>query len=101
MNLSKIVYVDKEFHDSIYIPDKPEFGDVLLTKDGANTGNVTSLNTLKEPLACYPVACLIKKLIEKLIPSYLKYFIQSPIGFKELIGEMPVLPLKRDSIKKN
>ncbi|MEZ5007774.1 MAG: restriction endonuclease subunit S [Chitinophagales bacterium] len=99
MNLSKIVYVDKEFHDSIYSRCKPEFGDVLLTKDGANTGNVT-LNTLKEPFSLLSSVCLIKTNKEKLIPSYLKYFIQSPIGFKELIGEMSGTAIKRIVLRK-
>lgn len=34
MGLSKIQYVDADFHDTIYPRCTPEIGDVLLTKDG-------------------------------------------------------------------
>ena len=47
LDLSKLEYVDFEFHQSIFPRCNPEIGDVLLTKDGANTGNVT-LNSLSE-----------------------------------------------------
>jgi len=50
MDFRKLTYVDKDFHDSIYNRCNPEFGDVLLTKDGINTGEVT-LNTLHEPFS--------------------------------------------------
>lgn len=99
MKLDNIVYVDKEFHDTIYPRCTPEYGDVLLTKDGANTGNVT-LNSLKEEFSLLSSVCLIKTNKEKLLPSYLKYFIQSPKGFKELTGEMTGTAIKRIVLKK-
>lgn len=99
MKLDNIVYVDKEFHDSIYYRCTPELGDVLLTKDGANTGNVT-LNTIEEPFSLLSSVCLIKTKKELLSPSYLKYYIQSPIGFKELVGEMTGTAIKRIILRK-
>ena len=38
MDLTKPIYVDREFHESIYGRCNPEYGDVLLTKDCVNTG---------------------------------------------------------------
>ena len=46
MDLSNVSYVEQDFHDEIYPRCQPRLGDVLLTKDGANTGNVT-LNTIE------------------------------------------------------
>ena len=48
LDLRAVTYVDQEFHNRIYPRCRPSVGDVLLTKDGANTGNVT-LNTIPEP----------------------------------------------------
>lgn len=50
MKLDTLTYVTKDYHDTIYQRCKPELGDVLLTKDGASTGNVT-LNEFDEPLS--------------------------------------------------
>ncbi|MFN4255358.1 MAG: restriction endonuclease subunit S [Saprospiraceae bacterium] len=58
MDLSNVTYVEKEFHDSIYTRCNPEFGDVLLTKDGVNTGEVT-LNELAEPFSLLSSVCLL------------------------------------------
>jgi type I restriction enzyme, S subunit len=60
MDMSKLTYVDKEFHDTIYVRCNPEFGDVLLTKDGVNTGEVT-LNTIHEPLVYFQVFAFSKQ----------------------------------------
>lgn len=94
MDLSKLVYVNKEYFDSIYPRCKPELNDVLLTKDGANTGNVT-LNSLDEPYALLSSVCLFKPDRSKLVPAYLMYFIQGPDGFKQLTGKMTGTAIKR------
>ncbi len=99
MKLDTLTYVDKEYHDTIYPRCKPELGDILLTKDGANTGNVT-LNEFDEPVSLLSSVCLIKTDRNKLIPNYLKYFVQSPIGFTEFTGQMTGTAIKRVVLKK-
>lgn len=94
MALDDLVYVTKEDFDTIYPRCKPELNDVLLTKDGANTGNVT-LNTLDEPYALLSSVCLFKPDKSKLMPEFLMYFIQSPDGFKQLTGKMTGTAIKR------
>lgn len=94
MDLSKIQYVDADFHNAIYPRCKPELGDVLLTKDGANTGNVT-LNTLDEPFSLLSSVCLIKPDRKKLNPAFLKYYIQSRPGFDMVTGNMTGAAIKR------
>jgi type I restriction enzyme, S subunit len=99
LDLSNIAYVDKEFHDSIYPRCNPEYGDVLLTKDGVNTGNVT-LNTLHEEFSLLSSVCLIKPNQEILVPSFLKYYLQSPQGFREITGAMSGTAIKRIILKR-
>ena len=50
LELNNVEYVTKEAHEEIYRRCPVQYGDVLLTKDGANTGNIT-LNTIKEPIS--------------------------------------------------
>lgn len=47
LNLKDICFIDKKQHDLIYKRCNVKYGDILLTKDGANTGNV-ALNTIKD-----------------------------------------------------
>jgi len=94
LDLENVSYVDEEFHNRIYPRCKPCVGDVLLTKDGANTGNVT-LNTLDQPFSLLSSVCLIKTAPDSLLPSFLSYFIQSPDGLKSITGQMTGAAIKR------
>jgi len=94
LDLDNVSYVDEGFHDRIYPRCRPSLGDVLLTKDGANTGNVT-LNTLDEPFSLLSSVCLIKTAPDSLLPSFLSYFIQSPDGLKSITGQMTGAAIKR------
>jgi type I restriction enzyme S subunit len=94
IDLSNISYVDQTFHDQIYPRCTPEIGDVLLTKDGANTGNVT-LNTISEPFSLLSSVALIKTKPSILMPEFLKYYLQSPDGLSRLTGQMTGTAIKR------
>jgi restriction endonuclease S subunit len=99
MDLSKLFYADKEFHESIFKRCNPEFGDVLLTKDGVNTGEVT-LNTLHEPFSLLSSVCVFKTDKTKLHSEFLKYYIQSPFGQKLIINSMTGTAIKRIILRK-
>ena len=94
IDLSTASYVDSDFHNQIYPRCSPKLGDVLLTKDGANTGNVT-LNTIDEPFSLLSSVCLIKTKPERLSPAFLKYYIQSPNGLNQIIGQMTGAAIRR------
>jgi type I restriction enzyme S subunit len=94
-----ITYVDKAFHDSIYKRCNPKFGDVLLTKDGVNTGEVT-LNTLHEEFSLLSSVCIFKTKEDVLKAPFLKYYIQSPTGNHDIVGEMTGTAIKRIVLKK-
>jgi type I restriction enzyme, S subunit len=99
MDLPNVKYVDQEFHDSIFNRCNPEFGDVLLTKDGVNTGEVT-LNTLKEEFSLLSSVCIFKTNVQFLKSDFLKYFIQSPYGTKIIEGSMTGTAIKRIILRK-
>lgn len=99
MDFRKATYVDKEFHDSIFGRCNPEFGDVLLPKDGINTGEVT-LNTLHEPFSLLSSVCIFKTKKKELRSDFLKYFIQSPLGSKAILNSMTGTAIKRIILRK-
>jgi len=98
MDLSDVSYIDRVLHDEIVSRCSPSHGDVLLTKDGANTGNVT-LNSIHEPFSLLSSVCLIKTKPEVLIPAFLCYYLQSPAGFQSIVGQMTGAAIKRTVLK--
>ncbi len=80
-------FVDKEFHESIYKRCDTIKGDVLLTKDGANTGTAT-LNSLEEEVSLLSSVCLIRANPELTSNEYLCQYINSDIGNLNLINQM-------------
>ena len=99
MDLSNVTYIDKEFHDSIFRRCNPEYGDVLLTKDGVNTGEIT-LNTLKEEFSLLSSVCLFKPKPKELTGEFLKYYIQSPLGSRLIKDSMTGTAIKRVILRK-
>lgn len=98
LRLDGVQYCDAEFHNAIYPRCNPEVGDVLLTKDGANTGNV-AINTLNEPFSLLSSVCLLKPDATKLLSGFLFYYIQSDDGFQQITGQMTGAAIKRIILK--
>ena len=98
MDLSNVTYVEKAFHDEVYARCRPNLGDVLLTKDGASTGNVT-LNTIDEPFSLLSSVCLIKTNHALLLPAFLCFFLQSSTGLSSIVGQMTGAAIKRIVLK--
>ena len=78
--LNPITYVSKEIHEKIYERCNPEFGDVLLIKDGATTGVVT-VNNLDQPFSLLSSVALIK-LPQDILSWYLVYALRSDLFYK-------------------
>jgi type I restriction enzyme S subunit len=93
LKLDTIQYCDADFHNEIYPRCNPERGDVLLTKDGANTGNVV-INTLDEPYSLLSSVCLLKPDPHRLLSKFLTYYIQSKEGFEQITGQMTGAAIK-------
>ena len=99
MDLSNLKYVTENFHNSIYSRCNPEFGDVLLTKDGVNSGDVT-LNEFKTPISLLSSVCLFKVSKKSLDNKYLKYFIQSSACRNILLGQLTGVAIRRIILEK-
>ncbi len=98
LKLDTVQYCDANFHNEIYPRCNPELGDVLLTKDGANTGNV-AINTLAEPYSLLSSVCLLKPDLTKLLSRFLFFYIQSKEGFEQITGQMTGAAIKRIILK--
>ncbi len=98
LKLDTVQYCETDFHNEIYPRCNSELGDVLLTKDGANTGNV-AINTLDEPFSLLSSVCLLKPNPSNLLSAYLCYYIQSKEGFEQITGRMTGTAIKRIILK--
>ena len=94
MDLSDVTYVDQATHQSIYKRCNPEYGDVLLVKDGVKTGTV-AVNKLREEFSLLSSVALLKVNQAILSPYYLRYFLSSPTGFKTITNSMSGTAIKR------
>jgi type I restriction enzyme S subunit len=98
LDLTDIAYVPEDIHREIYDRCNPELGDVLLTKDGANTGMV-AINTLEEEFSLLSSVALLKPDRSILEPKYLRYFLESPEGTKRIAGKMTGTAIRRIILK--
>jgi type I restriction enzyme S subunit len=89
--------VDINFHQTIYKRCDVKLGDVLLTKDGANTGLAT-LNTISEEMSLLSSVCLLR-VNDKMTNSYLCHYLNSDIGFTQMTGRMTGTAIKRLTLK--
>jgi type I restriction enzyme S subunit len=98
LDITDIAYVTEDIHREIYDRCNPELGDVLLTKDGANTGMV-AINTLEEEFSLLSSVALLKPDRSILEPRYLRYFLESPEGTKRIAGKMTGTAIRRIILK--
>ncbi|NGZ96977.1 MAG: hypothetical protein CV089_12815 [Nitrospira sp. WS110] len=94
LDLSDISYLSEADHRAIYRRCDPQKGDVLLVKDGVNTGDAT-LNTLNEEFSLLSSVCLLRPKTDLIISPFLRYFLLSPAGYRLLTGQMTGTAIKR------
>ena len=78
ISIENMTYVTKDVHEEIYSRCNPEFGDVLLIKDGATAGVVT-VNNIKEPFSMLSSVALLKVDSEFVDAWYLAYSLRSDL----------------------
>ena len=76
LDLRNISYISREEHESIYRRCDVKYGDVLLTKDGANTGNC-AINILKQPFSLLSSVAFLRVNENVCLNRYLYQFISS------------------------
>jgi len=83
MDLNDVYYLSDKEHHNIYKRCNVQFNDVLMTKDGANTGNVC-LNELEEEFSLLSSVAFIRSNNRIAINDYIYQYISSPIGQREI-----------------
>lgn len=98
LDLSDVEYIDKRQHDEIYKTCNVCFGDVLLTKDGANTGNA-AINFLNEEFSTLSSVALIRPLEGTLTSMFLLQTILSESGQRLIKDAMSGLAITRVTLE--
>jgi type I restriction enzyme S subunit len=87
IDLADVTYIPAHVHRSIYARCNPEFGDVLYIKDGATTG-IATVNTLTEEFSLLSSVSLLKPKRDLIEAQYLKWYLNSPIGYRTMTDQM-------------
>lgn len=99
LDLRECGWISEQEHQDIYTRCDVTYGDVLLTKDGANTGNA-AINTLREPFSLLSSVAFIR-VNEKLLDNeYLLQYILSPVGQDCITDIMSGLAITRLTLQK-
>jgi type I restriction enzyme S subunit len=99
LDLSELTYVSEKTHREISKRCNPEKGDVLYIKDGVTTG-IATVNTLDEQFSLLSSVALLKPRREIIDPYFLKYYLNSPEGFRSMTGQMTGTAIKRLILRK-
>ncbi|QQG65690.1 restriction endonuclease subunit S [Desulfobulbus oligotrophicus] len=87
LDISECGWITEEEHRNIYRRADVQYGDIVLTKDGANTGNAAYFN-LEEEVSLLSSVAFIRANPKKLNAKFLLAFLRSPRGKWEIIREM-------------
>ena len=86
VDLSDCGWISKKEHEAIYSRCDVRYGDVLLTKDGANTGNA-AINNLNEPVSLLSSVAFIRCDDRILHSEYVFHYLLSP-GCQQRIKDL-------------
>ena len=84
LTLNSVDLISKDEHDTIYKRCDVRYGDVLITKDGASTGNVC-LNTLGEEISLLSSVAFIRANNQVSKNDFIYQYICSPYGQRKII----------------
>ncbi|MBI1453324.1 restriction endonuclease subunit S [Acinetobacter sp. FL51] len=99
LDLTQISYISKEEHEVIYKRCKVQLGDILLTKDGANTGNCC-LNTLDEEFSLLSSVAVLRGKQGQFDNNFILQILQSDIGQNTIISSMSGQAITRITLAK-
>ena len=87
LDLSDVTYVSEAIHRPIFQRCNPEKDDVLYIKDGATAG-IAILNPLQEEFSLLSSVALLKPDRSRLDPSFLKWYLMSPVGRRAMLDQV-------------
>ena len=99
MDLSDVTFLTEEDHREIYARCDTRAGDVLLVKDGVNTGDA-AINTVDEEISLLSSVCMLRPRSEVLRNQFLRYYLLSPTGARLLTGKMTGTAIRRIILKR-
>jgi type I restriction enzyme, S subunit len=99
LDLSELTYVPTHVHREISARCNPEKGDILFIKDGVTTG-IATVNTLDEEFSLLSSVALLKPMREYLDSYFLKHWLNSPVGYRAMTGQMTGTAIKRVILEK-
>ena len=99
LDLSDCERISQKEHDAIYVRCDVRLGDVLLTKDGANTGNAC-LNTLNEPFSLLSSVAFLRTDEAVTHGGFILQYLLSPIGQRRLKDLMSGNAIPRLTLEK-
>lgn len=99
LDLTDLVYLDEIEHKKIYRSSSVKYGDLLLTKDGANTGNLT-INTIKEEISLLSSVAFLRGIKSLLNNVFLFYYLSSTMSQKKFKDQMSGNAITRITLEK-
>lgn len=87
LRLGSVDTISREEHEKIYRRADTKFGDLLLTKDGANTGNA-AINTFHEPISLLSSVAFIRSNPKLSTEQFLLQYILSGQGRRQVSDAM-------------
>ncbi|KJE76777.1 restriction endonuclease subunit S [Ferrimicrobium acidiphilum] len=87
LRLESVETISREEHEKIYHRCDVRYGDLLLTKDGANTGNAT-INLFREEISLLSSVAFIRANPRRSIESYILQYLLSAAGRKQVEDAM-------------
>ena len=98
LDLSYVGYISKKEHEKIYNRCRVKHGDILLTKDGVNTGNA-AINIIKEPFSLLSSVAYLRPNKKIILREFLLQFILSYQGQKIIKDSMKGLAITRITLE--
>ncbi len=99
LDLNDVSFVSEHEHRNIYKRCDVSENDVLLTKDGASTGNVC-INTLKEPFSLLSSVAFLRANPEKCLHSFLYQILASGNGQRRILESIAGQAITRITLEK-
>jgi len=99
LDLRDITYLSEPDHREIYARCDCRRGDVLLVKDGVNTGDV-AINTVDGEISLLSSVCMLRPKAGVVDAGFLRYYLRSPQCTPYLLGGMTGTAIRRIILKK-
>ncbi len=98
LDLSDCGWISESEHQTIFARCDVRAGDVLLTKDGANTGNA-ALNTVTEEFSLLSSVAFVRLNPKRDSPTFLLQYLLSPLGQRRIKDAMSGLAITRLTLR--